>query len=757
MRVTENGRPCAEIVVGPDATWLQRHAGEELAAYLRRISGADVPVADIPGNAATRPGDAGVSILIGRPETNPAVAECAEKNLVHLSREYPGRDGFVMETVRCDDRDMLVLGGSTDRGTLYAVYALLEDVLNVGFFRDGEVIPKVPTVDLPDLHVTKWPRFSEREDGNGCIFHYTTSAWEWDEWQAELDWKAKRRANIIWPFRVGGDITRQIMVDWGVYPAKETPKPLTEQTLHERALDYAHKLGMSAPCILPGGKMPEAFYEKFPDSRVITMQWSEYEPYRVLHPEDPMFKQLIVDYVRHYRERYGTDHIYIAEFTSESRILDGVTDVQESRRIFARAVSDALKEADPDGVWAPSGWSFDLSADDPGNPWQANWTPEQVVDYLNTIDVPFTVWDLWSEEAEKYIKTDYYGGHRWGFGVLHAFGAGSFLHGDVQGLVDRVHALVNEPKAKNCDLFCSASEIIDFNSFYYELAAKLSWNPVDVTLERFVPDYCRKRYGEGGEALEEAWWLLVDTVYGPESGTVKIIMDPLYWFRPDLELQPGWPEDAPRTNALRDGRPAFIEKLRRAVELFAAQDDLLQKSDLARRDLVDIARQWVAERCSLAIIAMRDAFISGNAAALETATAEALSLLDDQTRLLATWPAYRLDLKIERERKKWGDDADRAIKHTHVWVSYNENEHSVPLRDYYRQDLDGLVADYYKVRVAAFGDLLRTKLSHGKSGISDEEFDALYTPIEERFIAEPAKCHATGEDPVDVVRALLDR
>ena len=749
MQLTEMGKAVATVVLGPNATWLERHAAEELTRYLREISGAELPIAsEAPAEGAV--------IAIGRGETNPVVAECIARRLMKLSPTYPGRDGFVLETVTLDGREVLVLGGSTDRGTLYAVYSLLEDVLGCGFFRDGELIPSNPSVTVPELHTAERPHFADRQDGNGCIFHYTCSAWGWEEWKRELDWRARRRANVIWPFNVAsGAIVQQILVNWGVLPPEKAPKPKSEPTLHERAAEYARKLGMKFPCLLPGGKLPEEFYAKYPESKSIVMQWSEYEPYRVLHPEDPMFRKLLVDYIGLYTERYGTDHLYIAEYTSESRILEGVSDVQESRRIFARAVSAAIREADPEGMWVPSGWSFDLSADDPGNPWQANWTPEQVVDYLDHIDVPRVVWDLWSEEAEKYIKTDYYGGHPWGFGVLHAFGAGSYMHGDVTGLVDRVHALINEPKARNCDLYGTASEIIDFNSFYYELSAKLAWNPADVTVERFVPDYCRKRYGAGGQTLEEAWWLLVETVYGPESGTVKIIMDPAYWFRPDLELIPGWPEDEPRVKELRENRPAFIGKLRKAIDVFLSQEGLLKTSRMARRDLIDVTRQWIGDRCTLGIHAMRDAFVAGDADVLERASAEVLDLMGKQVRLLASWDPYRLDLKIERERARWGDDASRAIKHTHVWVSYNEKEHSVPLRDYYRQDLDGLVADYYLVRVKAYADLLKSKLAAGVRDIPAEEFDALYTPIEEQFIAGPVNTYSTGEDPVSVVRDLV--
>ena len=171
---------------------------------------------------------------------------------------------------------------------------------------------------------------------------------------------------------------------------------------------------------------------------------------------------------------------------------------------------------------------------------------------------------------------------------------------------------------------------------------------------------------------------------------------------------------------------------------------------------MDVTRQWIAERFNIALIGARDAFLAGDTATFDKNAPECRALLEEQARLAASWPAYRLDEKIERHRPEFGDDATRAIKHRHVWVTTDPTQHSVPLRDYYRQDLDGLIADYYAPRVDAYLDFLRTRLADGNLQVSAEEFDALYTPIEEAFIAAPART-LPHDDPVDVVRDVLRR
>jgi alpha-N-acetylglucosaminidase len=746
MNLVEKGSPCANVVIGAGASWLENRAAEELIRYVRMMSGAELACAsELPS--------AGNAVVIGRGETNPAVADAIKKGRVKLSAGSPAGDGFAIHVTRQDDRSLCYLGGSSDRGTLYAAYWLLEEVIGVGFFRDGEHVPTRETVTLPDtLDISERPVFDEREDG---LLAYSAKFWGWDEWKHELDWKAKRRANITWPFPIGDDILPTVLADWGVKIDK--PARATEPTLPERLLEYSHKLGIRVPCNLPSGSMPEAFYEAFPNAQTLVMQWSEYAPYKQLHPADPLYKRLIRDYLRHYQQRYGTDHLYIAEFACESRILEGAKNVQEVRIQFVKTVCETLAEADPDGTWVPSSWTFDLSADDPGNPWQANWTVAEVHEYLDAATYPLIVWDTWSEEAAKYERTENFYGHPWAFSVLHCFGGETYLLGNVKELVRRAHALGENPAEVGCVGFNVVPENSDFNSFYFELAARLQWNPRSVELDSFVHTYCSRRYGEGYVAeTVPAWKLLIETVYGEESGTVKTIMDPLYWFRPDLRLLAGWPEDDEHVIPMWKRRSAFIPKLRRACELLLEAGNLVGESNMARHDLVDIARQWIAERFNQALISARDAFLNGNADELKGIEPICLRLLDDQARLLASWPAYRLNRQVAQVVDQYPNDTAKAVKRLHVWCNPIEGQESVPLRDYYRMDLDELVADYYKPRVAAYLQLLQEKCSAGQKTITDEEFEQVYAPIERAFIDAPLRPLPDDENPIDVVLDMME-
>jgi hypothetical protein len=202
-------------------------------------------------------------------------------------------------------------------------------------------------------------------------------------------------------------------------------------------------------------------------------------------------------------------------------------------------------------------------------------------------------------------------------------------------------------------------------------------------------------------------------------------------------------------------RAAYIPRLRHAIETFLAQPQFLRSSLLARRDLVDITRQWNAERFNMELRRAREAFLHKDASEFEDAAQSCLLVLDQQVRLLSSFPPYRLDRKVQRASKTHEDDATRLVKHVHLWVTAAEGQESEPLLDYYRMDLDGLVAGYYRPRVAKYLDILRGKMSKGETSLSDEELDPIYLRIAREFTASPLQPLPKKGYPVAVVREIL--
>ena len=138
------------IVVGPNAPALERFAASELQRYLRILFGPTVPVVE---DAAGRPAHA---VLIGSPQTNPAVASSG------LARGWPSTSdqGIVLRGGGAEQT--WAVGGGSPVATTWAVYELVER-LGVRYLLSGDVFPDDPgPLRLPDLDVCVEPLFTER-------------------------------------------------------------------------------------------------------------------------------------------------------------------------------------------------------------------------------------------------------------------------------------------------------------------------------------------------------------------------------------------------------------------------------------------------------------------------------------------------------------------------------------------------------------------------------------------------------------------
>ena len=144
MRIlADNKTSNYRIVIAEGANEAGRYAATELSKYIAAISGAALPVV----TDDTAPVE--TEIVIGN--TSRAGAPCS-KDLKN--------DGFILKTVG----ERLFILGANDRGNIYGVYCLLEDVLGCRFLTHNvEKIPTRTTLSLKDLDNTKIPPLEYRE------------------------------------------------------------------------------------------------------------------------------------------------------------------------------------------------------------------------------------------------------------------------------------------------------------------------------------------------------------------------------------------------------------------------------------------------------------------------------------------------------------------------------------------------------------------------------------------------------------------
>ena len=157
LTLVEKGRSLYRIVLATNALPAERYAAEELQRYLERISGAKLPIvsdADKPSRHEILLGDnARLRMLKPAEAWLPRGAELLRASPAKPSAGVDfaqlGPDGFVLRT----EGERLIIAGGKPRGTLYGVYALLEEKLGVRWFTpELEVVPKRETITLAALN-----------------------------------------------------------------------------------------------------------------------------------------------------------------------------------------------------------------------------------------------------------------------------------------------------------------------------------------------------------------------------------------------------------------------------------------------------------------------------------------------------------------------------------------------------------------------------------------------------------------------------
>ena len=166
LALATKGKSRYSIVVASNAIPSERYAAEELQRYLEKISGAKLPIVAETERAGSR------EILLG---DNAHLLKLGLK----LDFEKFGTDGFTLRT----DHNRLIIAGAKPRGTLYGVYALLEEKFGVRWFTpEVEVVPQTNRLSLPALNETQVPSLEYRE-----VF--------WTEMMRDADFAARHRLN----------------------------------------------------------------------------------------------------------------------------------------------------------------------------------------------------------------------------------------------------------------------------------------------------------------------------------------------------------------------------------------------------------------------------------------------------------------------------------------------------------------------------------------------------------------------------------
>ncbi|WP_052745816.1 alpha-N-acetylglucosaminidase [Allosalinactinospora lopnorensis] len=449
---------------------------------------------------------------------------------------------------------------------------------------------------LPNVRRTRRTTpFRYRYRFNFCTFSYTTAFWGWPEWEREIDWMALHGINL--PLAITGQeavwqaVYRQLGMDdddiraflggpaylpftWmGCTEQWGGPLPQSWIDAHEalggRIIERERELGMTPVLQAFAGNVPAEI-----DSGH-SRRWFDFRT-RMLDPRDPRFRRIGQAFVAEQTRRFGTGHWYAADPFIETTPPTGEP---AGLAKLGRAVHESMVGADPEAVWVMQSWPFSYKG--------GFWTPKRISALLGAVpDDHMFLLDLWAEQRPLWRETSSFHGKPWAWCVLHNFGGRPGMHGKLPRVAADLAELLDDPQRGSLSGIGQTMEATGGDPAVYACLTDLLWRGDVTDLDEWARGYARRRYGRRLPDAEEAWSILLGTVYADREAAgppASIVIS-----------RPGVPDEAePAEPAYRhSGRPEWdpahlVEAWRRLV--VAATPELA--AGPYGRDLVDVAQQ----------------------------------------------------------------------------------------------------------------------------------------------------------------------
>ena len=613
--------------------------------------------------------------------------------------------------------------GSSTSALLFGVNWYLKYVAQLQVSTNGNRLGSARTLPLPDATIEQEATYPYRYALNQNTDGYTMPYWDWPRWQKEIDLYALSGINamivergmdtvLYETFREFGYSDAEIR-GWITQPAHQNWQlmgnlccfngPLSRALMQKRVqsaqrmIARLRELGITP--VLPGfyGIVPADFQKKFPAAHVIAQgEWAGFTRPGWLDPRDPMFAKISAAFYRHQHALFGNSTIYDMEVFQEGG-TSGDVPVREA----AAKVQAALEAAHPGAKWMMLAWQ--------GNP-----QPELLAGVdrsrLFIIDI----------DHDRVPRDDRMQDFKYApflFGGIWAFGGRTTLGANVHNYTERLSRMARaNPNLIGTAVF---PEGMDSNPFASDLFTEMAWRREPVDAPQWAAGYVRRRYGAADGHALAAWNILLDTAYNIRIDQVEFNsereagQESLFDAQPSLAAFQAshWSPVALRYDARK-----FAGALAELLQV----DPALRGSETYQYDLVDIARQVLANESRLLLPQIKSAFDAKDRGRFDPLSQRWLHLIDLQDQLLSTNRYFLVGTWLEHVRG-WASTAGERARLDYdarsiltTWGDRKASE-GADLHDYGNKDWAGLTRDYYlmrwKVYFAAIDEELRTGIA----------------------------------------------
>ncbi|XP_068202861.1 alpha-N-acetylglucosaminidase-like [Palaemon carinicauda] len=411
---------------------------------------------------------------------------------------------------------------------------------------------------LPEanIKITSNDRF--RYYQNVCTVSYSMAWWKWSRWEREIDWMALNGINMPLAFTGQEAIWQRVYSKLGVTQEELDSHfagpaflawgrmgnilgwggPLP-QSWHEQTLSLQHQIlqrmrefGMTPVLPAFAGHVPGGLMRVYPDANITRLgSWSHfnctYSCTFLLDPNDPLFQDIGSKFIQEMTSEFGTDHLYNCDTFNE---MTPQSDDPDYLRSVGASVFSAMTEADPSAIWVMQGWLFYNAA--------SFWKKPQAKALVTSVPIGrMLVLDLASEMAPQYSRLESYFGQPFIFCMLHDYGGVDGFFGNVDGLLNNMMEARNFPNVTIVGTGLTP-EGINQNYVMYDLMNELAWRTTPPNITDWAESYSSRRYNSANSKLQEAWQLLMKSVYnnGDRANHGKYVL----MLRPNLQSKEDW-------------------------------------------------------------------------------------------------------------------------------------------------------------------------------------------------------------------------
>lgn len=572
---------------------------------------------------------------------------------------------------------------------------------------------------------------------NYCTFGYTLVFWKWEQWQNLLDWMMMAGYNLVLN-PLGNETVWKLVLDEFGYTAEEINNYLSGPAffpwqcmmnlttwgdaapesfymerieLSKKINDYLHSFG-AAP-MLPGfsGMVPSDFKEHFPDSQPFDQGlWcSMPRPAILLPSDDGYFDRVAECFYRKQKDLFGSDFKYF----STDPFHEGGNSEGVNLKNYAKKCLDHMRSFCDEPIWFLQGWQNNpirdmICALNPGNVLIGNLRSTDLCD-----------------------GGDDFADYPWLYCCVNNFGGQRVMRGNMNKMLNEAFSVITDDNYTAVGLGI-IPEGIECDEILFDIFADLSIRSTPLDSDKWLNEHLEIRYGRCPSNTFEAWKILRDKVF--VGDTELIPMESALLTRPSLTVKMV-------SSYSTDCFSYDIDDLKKALCLLAKDIASVPESESYRLDLLDIARQVVANNAWQYLKGIQKSFTEGKYAVFEENVSAFMHHYDLQSNLLSCDHHMLLGNWLKNAEQYAETPSEKAyfeyLARTLITL-WGNREGASELHDYAAREYSGLLEDFYRPRWESFINILRRSIVTGKTPRDFERYDAEYffTTLSKKYPTE---------------------